>query len=382
MSESMSSDVFPLPALRPLTQLNVQDDLRINAERWELAHQYHQQRQNVHYQALWQPGILYGLGVKLIASPAGIAPQFQTKPWIEVQPGFAIDGEGNPIVVGEEKDRTYPITVPPSTQGIQTLYIVVRHVDPRHLELSNSTDRLEEQFRFDQRINQLEPGDIELCRIRIARGQDSLAMPTQGLTPELGQLDLTHRRFAQLRSQRSFTLGVLPNNPHHSRALTALLQGMQALYPDLHGQLQTVSSGNTAMDALCLDGATLTEWSQSDDPKNAQLFQSIKDYSGELIIVADSVDKPLQTSVKQLQRNLNLQPVIAPHSITRFPFLFGKLPEINTLQVDDRIVIMPSSLLKHWEGIEQPRQDIRTWHELGINLLYYVWYNSHIRKLL
>ena len=382
----MSSDVFPLPALTPLTQLNVQDNLRINAERWQLAHHYHQQRQNIHYQALWQPGIVYGLGVKLIAPPAGTAPQFQTKSWIEVQPGFAIDGEGNPIVVAAEQDRTYPITIPPLTDnGVQTLYIVVSHVDPQQLELPNSTDRLQEQFRFDQRINRLEPRDIELCRIRISANQDSLAMPSQGLTPELGQLDLTHRRFAQLRSQRSFTLGLFPNHQRYQKALTTLFQGMQVLYPGLYGQLQTVAHAEPALDAMCLDSNTLIEWQRSDSPGHSRLLQSVKDYPGGLLIVAERFDRALQESVKRLQRNLALRRVIPPHLITQHPFLFGQLPEFSEghgLWVDDRIVIVPSSLFDYWEGKEQSRQAIRTWHELGINLLYYVWYNSHIRKLL
>ncbi|MEM7063506.1 MAG: hypothetical protein AAF572_10130 [Cyanobacteria bacterium P01_B01_bin.77] len=383
----MPSDMFPLPALTPLTQLNVQDNLRINAERWELAHHYHRQRQNVHYQSLWQPGIVYGLGVKLITPPDGTASQFQAKSWIEVQPGLAIDGEGNPIVVGEEQDRTYPVTIPPLTLGVQTLYIVIRHVDPRHLELPNSTDRLQEQFRFDQRVNRLEPRDIELCRIRIGSehsSQSGLAMP-QGLQPALGQLDLTHRRFAQVRSQRSLTLGILPNHQHHHRALNALLQGMQVLYPNLHGQLQTVTPTDIAVDAICLDGTSLMEWHRSEDPRHSKLLQATKGYSGNLIIVADRFDQAFHSSVKRLQRSLNLQPVVPPHEITRQPFLFGKLPdfpdETLSLWVDDRIVIVPSAILPHWEGKEHSRSDIRTWHELGINLLYYVWYNSHIRKL-
>lgn len=389
----MSSDVFPLPELTPLTQLNVQDSLRINAERWELAHQYHQQRQNIHYQALWQPGIVYGLGVKLIAPPAGTSVNFQKKSWIEVQPGFAIDGEGNPIVVGPEQDRTYPIAIPPSTGHIQTLYIVLRHVDPRRLEIPNSTDRLQEQFRFDQRVNQLEPRDIELCRIRISSDQTSLAMPTQGGKVELGQLDLHHRRFAQLRSQRSFTLGLLSSHTHYSMALNALLQAMQVLYSDLHGQLQTISAGNSGMapdtltgfDALCLEGNSLIAWQQSEDPRQTQLFQIIRAYAGTLIIVTDRLDKSLQTTLKRLRRNLNLTPVAPPHPITQHPFLFGQLPELSTnenLWVDERIIILSSEVCQYWAGKEQSRQDVRTWHELGINLLYYVWYNSHIRKLL
>lgn len=379
--EPMPSDVFPLPALTPLTQLNVQDNLRINAERWQLAHQYHHQRQNVHYQALWQPGIVYGLGVKLIAPPAGIAPQFQTKSWIEVQPGFAIDGEGNPIVVGETTDRTYPITIPPLSQGVQTLHIVLRHVDPRQLELPNSTDRLQEQFRFDQRVNQLDPKDIELCRIRLSLGQDSLAMPAQGLNPALGELDLTQRRFAQVRSQRSLNLGILPKSQSYP-ALTALCQAMQVLYPSLHCQLHPVTQIDPKLDAICLDRNRLIEWHQS--PSHSPLLQAVKDYSGGLIIVADRFDSTLQESLRRLQRHLNLQPVVAPHPIVRIPFLFGKLPNISEagMWVDGRIVIVPSILFDYWQGKDQSRETIRTWHEFGINLLYHVWYTSHIQTLL
>ncbi|MBE9066779.1 hypothetical protein IQ260_08950 [Leptolyngbya cf. ectocarpi LEGE 11479] len=380
-SEPMPSDVFPLPALTPLTQLNVQDNLRINAERWQLAHQYHQQRQNVHYQALWQPGIVYGLGVKLIAPPVGIAPQFQTKSWIEVQPGFAIDGEGNPIVVSETTDRTYPITIPPLTQGVQTLHIVLRHVDPRHLELPNSTDRLQEQFRFDQRVNRLDPKDIELCRVRLSPGQDSLAMPAQGLSPALGELDLTRRRFAQLRSQRSLNLGILPQSQYYP-ALTTLCQAMQVLYPSLHCQLHPVTQIDPTLDAICLEGNRLIEWHQS--PSHSALLQAVKDYSGSLIIVAERFDSTLQESLRRLQRHLNLQPVVASHLMARYPFLFGKLPDFSqaSVWIDGRIVIVPSTLFDHWQGKDQSRETIRTWHEFGINLLYYVWYSSHIQTLL
>lgn len=387
MSEPMSSDVFPLPALRPLTQLNVQDDLRINAERWELAHQYHQQRQNIHYQALWQPGIVYGLGVRLIDPPPGRDPQFQS--WIQVQPGFAIDGEGNPIVVGEQKDRTFPMTLPTLTPGIQTLYIVVRHVDPKYLELSNSTDRLEEQFRFDQRVNQLEPRDIELCRIRLSPEQQCLSMPERVSQPGLGQLDLNHRRFAKLRSQRSFTLGLLPRQAHYSRAINLLLQATQVLYRDLHGQLQLLPTIDVetlaGLDALCLEGTSLIAWHQSEEPQQSQLFQAIRAYGGNLIIVTDQLDQALQNALKRLRRNLDLKPIVPPHPITQRPFLFGQLPELTdggTLWIDQRIIVLPSAIIQYWEGKAASRQDIRTWHELGINLLHDIWHNSHLRKLL
>jgi hypothetical protein len=37
----MVQSPFPLPAPIPLTRLNVNNDLRVNAERWTVAHDYH-----------------------------------------------------------------------------------------------------------------------------------------------------------------------------------------------------------------------------------------------------------------------------------------------------------------------------------------------------
>ncbi len=38
--------------IEPLSRLVVRDGLLLNAERWRQAHQYHRQRQNLHYQSL------------------------------------------------------------------------------------------------------------------------------------------------------------------------------------------------------------------------------------------------------------------------------------------------------------------------------------------
>jgi fatty acid desaturase len=34
----------------------------MNADRWRRAHEYHHERQNIHYQSLNQPGIVCGWG--------------------------------------------------------------------------------------------------------------------------------------------------------------------------------------------------------------------------------------------------------------------------------------------------------------------------------
>ncbi len=60
------SDPRPYPRLQPFERLQISDGITINAERWQFAHEYHRQRQNFQYQALYEPGIVYGLGVAII----------------------------------------------------------------------------------------------------------------------------------------------------------------------------------------------------------------------------------------------------------------------------------------------------------------------------
>ena len=90
---------LPNPAINPFERLNATDGLLINAERWRKVEQYHRGKQNFHYQALHQPGIVCGLGVKLITPDSNVPEVFKDGRGIQIQPGIAIDLKGNPIVV-------------------------------------------------------------------------------------------------------------------------------------------------------------------------------------------------------------------------------------------------------------------------------------------
>ena len=43
------SDPFSIPAIAPLRRLAVRNGLLLDAERWRVAHDYHRQRQNLHF---------------------------------------------------------------------------------------------------------------------------------------------------------------------------------------------------------------------------------------------------------------------------------------------------------------------------------------------
>ena len=57
------------PIIAPLMRLAVRNGLLLDAERRQVAHDYHRQRQNLYYQALHLPGIVHGLAVTVIDPP-------------------------------------------------------------------------------------------------------------------------------------------------------------------------------------------------------------------------------------------------------------------------------------------------------------------------
>ena len=386
---------FPMPELVPLTRLHVQDNLRVNAERWSLAHEYHRKRQNIYYQSLWQPGIVYGLGVKLITPPEVAHGQFKDAHWIEIQPGLAIDGEGNPIVVEPEPaaNRVYPLMISTPLESERTLYVVVRYVDPDDLDVSPKTDRILERFRFDQRIDVLEPRDIELLRVRLSRGDIKIDVPHNPFYPQANQLDLRYRLQAQLRSSSWLNMGLLGPLPQHQiQSFQTLIQAI----PTLYGPMQ-VSLDATPMTRLpdeppamphliyCQSQALIS----TDSPQQLSRLSRLREYlnrDGCLWVETPELDATLLRSLQFLKRELDLQPVSRDHVLRQQPFWFNTWPEPLGQSVelfcDEGLIVIVGELVDQWRGTQLSRTTIRELHEWGLNLLHYVWQRHHFRQLL
>jgi len=193
---TFSSHPFPPPD--PLKRLHVYDGLMMNARRWALADGYHRRRQNLHYQALYQPGIVCGLGVRVIEPPDSVESKFRDRRWLQIQPGVAIDFEGNPIIVDLDTDRRYRIDAKPSGGNSLTVHIVASYAEPRLPSGQATTETLREWFRFDQITHPPHPHQVELCRI-LLKEPVSLENPSDVLTPIANQLDFRYRPLAQIR---------------------------------------------------------------------------------------------------------------------------------------------------------------------------------------
>lgn len=386
---------YPLPDLVPLTRLHVNDSLRVNAERWLVAHDYHRQRQNLHYQSLWLPGIVQGLGVKLIDPPEVAHSHFKDAYWVEVQPGLAIDGEGNPIVVEAEPaaNRIYPLVFSTPLPSDRMLYIVVRYVDPAGLAVAPGADRLLERFRFDQRIDVLEPQDIELCRIQLRRGEVKLEEPQNPLWPQDHQLDFRYRPQAQMRSPQWLSVGTVTQLPQrHVQSFDVLMQAVPALYRNLQASFDptpltsaTAATGITRQLMYCAESAILP----ADEGAQANRLRGLRDYlknGGCLLVEAAQPSPELTNRLGLLKRDLDLRPVAVDHPLRRLPFFFNAWPQPlgRSLELwgDDGLLVLFGSLTDLWSHPQLTRTEIREVHEWGINLLHYAWQRHHFRQLL
>ncbi|MEM9005865.1 MAG: hypothetical protein AAGE59_20365 [Cyanobacteria bacterium P01_F01_bin.86] len=392
MNPKTISEAYDFPPPTPLHRLNVHDNLTINAERWLMAHNYHRQRQSLEYQSLTQPGIVYGLGVKVIDPPPKT--RFKDQRWLEVQPGMAIDYQGNFIIVSAEHDRTYRLAVPAPQKMSTTVYLIVKYVDPDGLALPEERERVPEQFRLDETTQPPNPnlGEIELCRIHVAVGEVYLEMPERPMHPGPGQPNLLHRQPAKARSQAYLCIGLLSPHPNRTQQrINSLVDTLPALYPALHATVDIITDMATLHHCglVYLQREQLSALSQM----GQQFLQDYAATGGTLLLEVNAAEtvESYRDAIAQLWPELSLQPAEPP--LTTRPFLFGQLPTIgvDTLQLlqSDGILLLTQPLSEHWgpfaqvpDGIGLPRHEIRTAHELGINLLKFAWHRHQLYRLL
>lgn len=206
---------FPYPAIQSFERLQVSDGLMINSERWRLAHEYHQHRQNVQYQSLFLPGIICGLGVAPIAAPEDLPAKFRDGRWVQIQPGMAIDLKGNFIIVPTPLD--FRISTIAYDNEIETVYLVLSYVDPAKLKRTNANEILVETFRVNEKTDLPLNTDIEICRLAIAEGALTVQKPVDIFAPSQSQLDMRYRLQAHLRPQNSIRIACFQNQKNQNQ---------------------------------------------------------------------------------------------------------------------------------------------------------------------
>ncbi|RCJ29414.1 hypothetical protein A6770_22030 [Nostoc minutum NIES-26] len=388
----MTHQSFPSPLPLPLQRLHVYDSLMMNAERWQKAQQYHRQRQNVHYQSLNEPGIICGLGVRVITPPAEAAAKFHDGRWLEIQSGIAIDLEGNPIVVDPSTDRTFRIATPAPTTGTLTVYLVVSYVEPQNPKHRQGSDLIREWFRFDEKTSPPTEKEIELCRIKLQPATVQLEAPTDVLFPGYNQLDLRYRQRAKARPQAVVQVATTFNVSDRTyENLSYLMQSVTNLYASLQG-IPEIAQVDLHSQVPNYDLLYLTGWQALNlDTKELDTIIKYLLTGGVIFIEVPKNSQMLVEDIKKLitfQLEIPLrswQELIRNHPIRTQPFLFAALPQINRQRIQlwngGGIVLIEGDLSASW-GLDDnhslERNDIRTAQELAINILYFA---SHRRQI-
>ena len=241
---------WSFPPLKSLTRLQVTDGLEITAERWNLAHQYHQTRQNIYYQSFHQPGIVYGLGVCVIDAPEEVEPQYRDRRWLQIQPGLGIDCQGNMIIVPQPLE--FQIVSQASNNIPLTIYLVISYVDPEQLRQGNNPEAVE-TFRLDEKNEPPTPDEIELCRILLQPSKTVLQVPRNVFFPSPNCLDLRYRPQARSTPQSLVKIAMVDldyqQELEKADRLQRLLNSVMGLYPAMAGEPELgVISLDSALD--------------------------------------------------------------------------------------------------------------------------------------
>lgn len=400
----MSEPSFPPPLidpsndLHPLKRLRVYDGLMMNADRWQKEHEYHRQRQNIYFQSLNQPGIVYGLGVKIIEAPKEVSAQFRLQPWLKIKPGIAIDWEGNPIIIPNAIN--FPLNLPKtSTEEPLIVYLVVSYRDPEKLSSKHAGDTLQETFRIDQKTSVPAKEEVELCRIQWQPGSSEITTPQNILSPQINELDLRYRNQAKSRYQAIVSLGAINSISKRTQEnLSFLMNSVSSLFSFFKGNTEvglTLLKNEEAVKAYDLFYLSSDDIKVLDEKDSISLNKYL-DTGGVIFIetstnnekiddIAELITQKLNIDFSSWQKSLNRE-----HPLRTYPFLFAALPEIKQYPIElwhngGGIILIEGELSSAWgydEELFLSRDNIRTSQEFGINLLHFAWYRRHIKQLM
>ena len=407
----MTHQQFPSPPIEPFERLHIYDSLMMNAKRWLMSHNYHRRRQNFHYQSVNQPGIVWGLGVQLIEPPSSAPAKFRDRRWLRIQPGIAIDVEGNPIIVDRAINREFRIATETPLKGTLTVYLVVSYVEPENPDRKQESETIREWFRIDEKTSPPTPKEVEICRIEFAPDPVILQRPNDVFFPGINELDLRYRikakprpevvlRVAQMQHTSTDDWYDSPMQKLSDRigeTLSYLMQSVAALYPHLQGDSE-VRSVNLQVHKEVIDYHLLylADWQLLH--LNEEEIYNLNNYlnNGGVVLIEAATNNSyvLETLYDIIKQQLEItllswQEISRKHPLRTQPFLFAATPKISDQQIEisqgGGVVLVVGDLSSHW-GIDDEilldRNEIRTAQELGINILHFAWRRRQITELM
>jgi hypothetical protein len=166
-----------------LKRVNPFQGLVIDSETWRDAHEYHRSQQRLHMLAFHNVGIVGGLNV-VANEPADLS--------VNIQPGMAVDNEGNVIIVPEPQH--YQI----QTREKSTIYLIIQFrevpTEPYQPPEGGQPTRIIEAYRIQEREKLPDEPYLELCRISFDPAEKTIKNINQSSKPGKNEIDLRFRQ--------------------------------------------------------------------------------------------------------------------------------------------------------------------------------------------
>jgi hypothetical protein len=159
---------------------------------WNDAERYHIDKRRLHNRMMHSPGIVYGY-----AGDLRVTARARGDLSVEVQPGYAIDGVGNDLLIHDATIRNISLE---EFKLPQTIYIVLRYYEEltdfiaykENLEYKGHR-RVLESCKVE--ISQTEPDisrEVELARIHLEKGVNRVRDARDPMNPQANEIDMRY----------------------------------------------------------------------------------------------------------------------------------------------------------------------------------------------
>lgn len=204
-----------------LRRVTAYEGLAIDSATWTDAHTYHQTAQRLHTRGLHGWGIVSGLDVTPVEPPSRA---------VILQPGMAIDREGNVIRVAQ------PVRLVIEESVTGTAHVVLRFVETPVDSGTVPPSRVDELYQLIVGEPAVGANDIEVARIAIDNATSAITRARDPLAPIAHEIDGRFRRHLRWPSADTLVVGQLvladgSNAGVHRQGLVNMLNGLRASAP-------------------------------------------------------------------------------------------------------------------------------------------------------
>jgi hypothetical protein len=176
----------------PFKRVNPFPGLAIDADTWRDAHNYSRDQQRLHNLLFHEIGIIDGLGVTA-NEPSDLS--------VNIQPGIAIDPEGNTIIV----PNIYHYQI--QNRDTETIYLIIQFREilegPYQPPEGGQPTRIVDGYRIQERDNLPEEPYLELARIDFDTAAGAIRNADNKLQPGKNEIDLNFRKEVAVPSRQT-----------------------------------------------------------------------------------------------------------------------------------------------------------------------------------